>query len=656
MTFSKPTRFLASISVLLTGFFLVSLPAAAQDIVISGVTITDEDMAVQIDSAIAVVEGRQGLDAETRADVIQLLRDADAQLESKINADAMAEQFAAALDTAPAKTVALRAELDGEPPVPETIESLGIDENASLEDLQQWLAKETADLTEIDSQVAEFKAQVETQLLRPTAVRERIAQLQTSREELAASTEDPAVVGEEQILTDSRKLAARLRRAAQGAEINKLEQELLSNTVRVNLLRASRDAAARTQTELKQRTDLLRAALSGLQQAAEIEAQQAALAEELAAADKHPVVRSLAEKNAALVTDLPKGAADVQEADAQLAMIRVKTQSIEQRLARSRQHIEIGGLSRITGRLLVEERRSLPQVSRYRPRGDEIAEVGLALMYIQEQRRDLTQLEVRAREEMAGVAAEKLGEEELASIAGEVRQLLRTRRDLLVQAEGSYRSYLQVLGDLDIEQRRLLDSAKEYEEFLNQSLLWIPTAPIAFTGSWDDLTSAAKWAASPTSWQDTLVELSESILNRKATALLFALLLGLLLFARSPLAATYEAMSQRVGRLSTDSIGLTIGSIAIAVVRALPAPLLLVGISWFLASASNGTAFSVALARGLSATAPFLLYTLVLRNLSAPEGVPQAGLCPPSGCRATKRRCRVREFVPAPTRILCADQ
>jgi potassium efflux system protein len=263
----------------------------------------------------------------------------------------------------------------------------------------------------------------------------------------------------------------------------------------------------------------------------------------------------------------------------------------------------------------------LPQLSQYRPRSTEIAEAGLALMFIQEQRRELTPLDERSEKIMADVAADDLSEEELASIDDEIRQLLRSRRDLLFQAENNYRTYLQVLGDLDSAQRQLLDLAAEYEEFLNQSLLWIPSAPIAFKSSWADLRSALMWAAAPDAWRKSLAVLVDSLREHVVAAVVFLLMLGLLLLVRVPLGSIQEAINKRIGRLSTDNIGLTIGSFVIAMVQALPVPLLLEGTSWFLIGTPSATAFSDTLAQALSATAPFLFYTLVLRILSAPNGV-----------------------------------
>jgi hypothetical protein len=104
---TKPT------AALLLSLLLSSLPAAAQDIVISGVVINEDDTAAQIEAAIGAVEAGQGLDEETRTRVLEHLRVAAASLQTKLNADIAAERFAASLDTAPAQTDALRAMATG---------------------------------------------------------------------------------------------------------------------------------------------------------------------------------------------------------------------------------------------------------------------------------------------------------------------------------------------------------------------------------------------------------------------------------------------------------------------------------------------------------------------------------------------------------------
>ena len=606
---------------------LVSLPAVGQDAPISEINIDDADAAARIRSEIAEVEALQGLDAETRISVLDQLRDVETSLQRKLDADAAAALFASALDKAPEETSALRKALDESAPVPETAESLGIEDTTPLSELQQRLAKETADLTSIDSEVAELNVQIEAEVDRPAAARERIGQLEARRRELTASGEEPAVVGERPMLSNATRLAAQFRRAAHGAEINKLEQEILSHTVRLDLLRTKLEVAVRSQALLKRRTDLLRAAVNERQQTAEREAQQAAIAAEMAAADKHPIVRSLAEDNASLVVALPKRAEDLEEARFQLSRIQAAIEDVQERFIRSRQHIEIGGRSRITGRLLIEERVGLTQIGRYWPLDTEISEVGLALMFIEEQQRELTTLNDRVKELMAGVDRAAVTDDEFTAISSDVRALLQNRRDLLVRAENNYRAYLRVLGDLDTAQTRLLDSKVEYRNFLNQNLLWIPSAPVGFAGTWGDPWEAVKRVTSPSTWREVYAGTVESLREHIVATVSLALLLGVLLLIRSPLATLYEYMSQRVGRLSTDNIGLTLGSLVIAMLLAAPLPLLLIGISWIVAEAPLAMAFtgpyvlSDSFARSLYVVAPFLFNTLVFRILSEPGGV-----------------------------------
>jgi potassium efflux system protein len=602
----------------------ISLVVKAQDISLSGIATDGSATAEQLESAIRSIEARDGFEEETRVKVLEQLRDAAAQLQNRLSAEAAAQAFTAALNEAPAESEALRKKLDTEAAAP-TLESFGVNESTNLVELEQVLTQEMAELAALESRLVELEARVETQEDRPAAARTRIDQLRRSREELAAVVDTPAAPGEPPILTEARIIAASLRRAAQGAEISRLEQELLSHGVRLTLLKAQRDVEARARVEGQRRVELLRGLVNEKRQAAAMTAQEAAVAAELASADKHPVVRALAEGNAGLTRELPAVTADIERVTALLDQIRREATDIEQRLARSRQRLEIAGLSRAIGQLLVEERRNLPQVSQYRAqvraRSSALAEIGLAQVRIQEQRREMTPLDARVEELMAEVANDVAGQEELDATRSEIRLLLQDRRELLAQADSTYRSYLQALGDLDVAQRRLLGAAAEYQGFLNQNLLWIPSAPIAFTGDFANMAPAFVKAVSPELWLVAGADLAASVREHATEAVFCLLVLTILLVLRRPLMRRHEAMNSLVGSLSTDHIGLTIAALAIAVTRALPMSLLLAMIAWLLENNPEQSMFSSAVARSLFGLAPFLYNVLLFRVLSARNGV-----------------------------------
>lgn len=609
--------------------FVIALvaPAAsvAQNFMVSGVDMDANATSEQIESAIDAVEARDGLDASVRDSVIELLRSAQSQAQNRQTAVAATAAYAASIQNAPAQTQALRAALDEPMPPPPTAEDFGIDDSTTLAELEQRLALELADRAAIDSQVTAMQTESGIQAGRPSVARERIEELRRLIDEDDAAAGDVANPDAPKLLQEAQSLNASLVRATRLAEIERLEQETLSHVFRSKLLQAQEGTASRQRATVTRRVDLLRTLVNERRRIVAEDAQQATTASFLAAADKHPIVVSLAEDNADLTQRLIGNAMQIEELEAQLNQAQIDTDDLEQRLARSRQRLDTGGLSRVIGRLLVEERRNLPQLSLYRrqidARTSQLAEVGLALVDVQEQRRDLSLIDVRTQNLVDDLADEVTDENELATAAADIRLLLRDRRDLLAKTESSYRSYLQVLGDIDITQRRQLELAENYRLFLDQNLIWIPSADIAFTGNWRAELEAAVETLSPNVWTTAATELVASVGKNIAAGFFFLILLLSLLVARKSANRYEKTFNARVGRLSTDHIGLTFASLIIAVVRVAPIPLMVIATHWFLNNAPQLSTYSEPIAESLGWMASFLFNAMLLRELSSSDGV-----------------------------------
>ncbi len=320
-------------------------------------------------------------------------------------------------------------------------------------------------------------------------------------------------------------------------------------------------------------------------------------------------------------------AADIERVTNELSAIENQAREIEQNLARSRQRLEIGGVTQAIGRLFVEERRSLPQVSQYRAevraRRQTLSQIGLAQVRLEEQRRDLTPVEARVAEAMTEASEDVTDENELQSIREEVESLLRSRRDLIIQVAATYTSYIRALGDLDVAQRRLLDAAEEYKQFLDQHLLWIPSASVFWLKDVSNLAPAIAWTISPASWLEALGYLAEALRYNPIGTAAALLLLAIVFLPRRALARRFEEVTSKVGRLSTDSIWLTLQALLISALRALPVPVLFAVVAWALTRSPQHSAFTAAVAQALLATAPFLYNTLLFRILCAKDGVMQ---------------------------------
>jgi potassium efflux system protein len=604
----------------------VSLTASATS-AIPSIPAEGSVTAEQLDSAISAIESREDLDEETRGQVIALLRDAQAQIGNKASAEAAAAAFAEALHTAPDETGKLRAELDEEARLPPTPEGLRIDPDVPLEELDQALTRELAEVASREAGLAELESQIKDQENRPTKARERINELRSSRDELSSAIDAAPPVGELALLTDARKLSAEIRRDAQNAEFARLEQELLSHSVRLALLKAQRDVAARDLAYEQQVAAVLQSIVNEKRHSAAAQAQENAALAELAAEGKHPAVRALAQGNAELTRELPEVAASIERVTKGLAATEEQARSIEESLARSRQRLEVGGVSQVIGRLFIEEREGLPKLSQYRSevrkRQSALADIGLAQVRIEEQQRDLARLDAAVELAMADVADDEIDEGELGHIRAEVEILLQDRRDLLQQAGNTYTSYLRLLGDLDIAQRRLLQVAEDYKEFLDQHLVWIPSAPLFGFSDLQDVPVAVAWVLSPTSWTATVAAIIDTLLDNLLIALGVLLLLALVVATRRPLKRWTASLNDRVGRLSTDHIGLTLGSMAIAAAWALPIPLALTVAGGLLVVSPSHSEFTHSVSTSLFAVAPFLYNLSLIRLLCVENGVMQ---------------------------------
>jgi len=622
---STPSRhrcFLPFVTLLLATLW--SLPAASQ----SAIPTTPADGTVsieQIETSITAIEAQEGLDEETRNRIIDLLRDAQAQIQNQQAAIDAAANFAQQLETAPTETEALRETLNQEPPDDPTEASLGIDDSMELADIEQALARETAELTAAESQLSELESRIDAEEDRPEQARARIDELRESRERLADQANAPPPANEPAALTDARRLASNLRRDAQSAEIERLEQELLSHDVRLSLLKAQRDLAERTLSERRQRVAVIQSAVNSRRQSSALLAKQQAILTGLQSEDAHTAISNLARENVELARELPDIAREIERATAATAGIETQARELEDSFARSRQRLEIGGVNQVIGRLFVEERRNLPRVSQYRAevraRRDALAAIGLAQVRIDEQRRDLTPISRRVEQVMQTVAADVTDSDELAAIESDVRSLLGNRRELLEQAAGTYTSYLRALGDLDIAQRRLLDAADEYEEFLDKNLLWIPSMSPVNLDTLRDAVPALTWALSPESWAMVFESLAAFAGDAPVLSVLGLLVIIASFVALVPLKRQFVKLNRKVGRLSTDSIWLTLGSIAIVFVRALPVPLTLMLAGQAIRSSPLQSDFVVGAGTALTIVAPFLYNVTLYRVLCARKGV-----------------------------------
>ena len=231
------------------GFFVVLLlltmtpqcAVAQQDIgeVLRPALVTAEIL----ESKIAETEATADLPDETKTELVELYRRA---LSNRQQASANAERSAAFKDaarTAPTQAELIEEKIDAAE-TSDPLATLDASLEIPLEDLERLLQKERADLAAVTARHAELERRLADGKDRPTVIRQRLAEAAQQQEENAAELRVAPDSVEKPVLAQARRWVLQTRNGALSDEIKMLNQELLSQRMRMDLLEAKRDREA----------------------------------------------------------------------------------------------------------------------------------------------------------------------------------------------------------------------------------------------------------------------------------------------------------------------------------------------------------------------------------------------------------------------------
>lgn len=595
--------------------------------------ITPGEIKAQMESAAS----NEGLDEETRKELKTFYGQTLGYLEKAQSHQSSAAGYAKALLEAPKQGQALRRELEGlkaERPSEIDVSKL---EEMPLAELEQRLVKAQADLSSVALRLSELDKQIQEQAERPAAIRDRLVEAKKELEEVSSQLQKSPAEGEKSALETARRQLLVSRQRALRAETHMLDQELLSQPARLELLKAQRDHTAHTVAGLEKRVKSLQDLVNRRRSEQAAQAQAKAVLAEQQAQGKSPIIQELARRNAELGKMLATLASRLQDVLARKESMEQQAKDFERELQSARQKLQIAGLSRSLGRVLLEERRQLPNPDRLgksiAARGSLIGELGLQELRHEEELRDLSDLDGAVARLLSEVPAEQR-----EALSGEIKELLKSRRALLKQVVTTERAYLRALGDLEFAQRRLAEVVKEYDHFLGENLLWIPNAPVAGPAAIRELPQAVSWLLSPANWSQVGQSLLRDVRIHLLLWVLALVVFGSALWYRPRVNEVLKDLARRVSRLSTYRMGYTIQATGLTLVLALPWPALMAYVGWRLGAATEDVAFPTVLGHALLRSAlPFLLLR-AFGLFCAPGGVAEAHFRWPADILAVLRR------------------
>jgi len=567
------------------------------------------------EAKVAETEAASGLGEETKKQLLDLYRKALDNLKTAASDTQAAETYMRIIDEAPARIEAQRAAtvaLQGK--------DLALDLGAALTDplppLEQRLQKEKADLAAIKAQRGDIDNRLAELSIRPSLIRQRLPQARKQQEELAIQLKLPPPKGEDATVSQARQWELDSRLQALNAEIKKLDQELLGQPVQLDLLTAERDKALADEEWTGKRVNALQELVNRKRQAEADQtlAQAEATLEE--AAGKHPLVVRLAEQNAALSEEIAGTISLLGGLTERAESADNRARRIEADFRSARETIDIGGLSQELGQMLLHQRFTLPDPATFRreagEREETAARIGVRrLIHRQEQRR-LRDMDAY----VASLAAAEEGEV-APGLGDELRSQALDRQTLLDRAIDADDLYLRKLGELELAQERLYRNVQAFDDFMSVHLLWVRSSSPADLAGLGASPEQVWRILSPQGWGDVVRSFLHQVTHTPVFAMLL-LVLGSLLWWRKRIIAAIPPLSASVGKPRIDRFSYTARAFLLTLLTASGLPLLMLVTGWQLEVSREGSSFSIAVGKALTAVA-FLVFFLRFFRMSCIE-------------------------------------
>ncbi len=303
---------------------------------------------------------------------------------------------------------------------------------------------------------------------------------------------------------------------------------------------------------------------------------------------------------------------------------------------RARQRVQLAGSSANLGRLLVDQRRELPEARALERAAHQSAEK-LALVGLQ--RIEIDEQLLAAREALA--PTERLGDEAAldAASASRAAGLLKDQIELLERLDETQTSARRALDAADFELQQYVGVVGDFRTFLDERLLWLPNAATVSPQFFRELVAAVEWSAHAAIWQQLATDLYQGARLGGLPVLALGLCAVFAYRARRGLRHRRAALAAQASAPASDRLRNAIFSLLVAGALALPAPLLLLAVSRLLLSAFTSAEFSVAVGQVVASMAWLMWGMRTVSEMLAPDGVTVAHFgWPAVAVRAVRRR------------------
>lgn len=289
--------------------------------------------------------------------------------------------------------------------------------------------------------------------------------------------------------------------------------------------------------------------------------------------------------------------------------------------------INLAGLSPALGNLLREQRRNLPLRKDYQNEFDsiqnEIALVSLELFQIEDEDKKLADTNKVVQSRIDKFVPKETDEADILKIRKDLYSLLIDQEHLVLQLSSEYPEYSRKLADVDFSLHQLVILGEKYKNYLDQRLLWVPSAPTIDRHFIQSLGASILWFIKIPHWHGFAEDIKASL---QASPFLAFLGLAVLIFQlkfRNQIKAVYKELLEKSSKIYSDRFIFTFYGLGYSFLLALPLAFLVAWLGWLIMIHSQAAHFSQAVGHGLLAASVPLLLISFFHQLFRPEGFVQ---------------------------------
>lgn len=596
------------------------------------------------------IDEATNLDDPTKAQIRELLQKTFKDLESAASLTASAKQYEEKAASAAGELQNTKTELDALP----RQHAVSVPE-ASLTQLEQELSEKTARFKAEKTELAELEAEPKRRADRraklpklAVALREQLAEVNTQLQAVAA-VENPAEIDA------ARRWSLLARRQAIENELLSNEKELDNYEKRSELLPLRRDLVA-GRVALAERE--LAAWREAVDRQRRLEADAQAAAAQAAAAQAHPAIKSLTEQNAKWAKRRQELVPLIAQTAAQLEAARQSLATLQERVKRIKEKVDIVGQTSTIGQLLRKEREAIPDFRAYRnnvkTRQPIIAQCQLELLDLEDRRSQLSNLDAEIRNHLktAPRADYDGSPRELEAAA---RQSLQTEKEYVGVLANDLNRYVDQLFDLGMAEELLTREAADYVKYIDERVLWIHSTSPLYVSSVEPFTRATAWLTRPESWLRMGTGFLGDVAGWPLPGVIALLVFAPLVWNQRRLRRKTSDIGDAAARANCCSIVPTIEATLVTMMLAAVVPGILWYVAWRLSALGAAVELAEPVATGLAYTAGIFLMLELMQQMCRPGGLSEAHFdWPASALKPVRNYARMAKLVILPCAFVSA--